>query len=81
MKEIEIIGISERHRGVGKNGKPYDFVVVAFKYADERMNGFNCGTCNLSGIYVDKGLTVGSKVQGVVMYKDYKPHIYCIVGI
>lgn len=80
MYELEIIGLGDRKVGE-KNGKITDCVTVAFRYHDERMHGYNCGTCLVSGKYLDQGLNVGSYCNAVVMFKDYKPYIYCIIDI
>lgn len=74
--EITIVGTGERKAGMGKTGKPYDFVPVAFTFEDKRMEGVNAACCNVpGGEFEQYGIRPGSVVEALVLYRNYQPYI------
>lgn len=82
---IEIVGVGLRKTGIGKSGKAYDFVEVAFKYPDKRMDGHNVGSCLLDGCkYEQYGVRLGSVHPAMLcFFKQDKKYVLgkvCLMG-
>lgn len=69
---IQIIGCGERKTGVGKNGKPYDFVNVHFTYENEYIEGKASGSFMCPGDKFEQyGLHVGSSVNVLLFFRNF----------
>lgn len=86
ITRAKIIGIGLRKKGVGQNGRPYDFVEVCFTYPTKKFDGVGCGTCVLDGSDLDDHkLVPGCEVNCFIGHKkvsewDYRPYIIGIAG-
>lgn len=70
--KIQIIGCGERKTGVGKNGKPYDFVNVHFAYATPYIEGKAVGSFMCPGDKFEQyGLCVGSEVNVLLFFRNF----------
>ncbi len=77
---VTFVGVGERRTGIGKNGKLYDIVNVAFTYDDKRMEGVNAGNCVIDGAELDKhNIYPGAECEVVLMYRNYQPYIAVIL--
>lgn len=72
--QIEIIGCGERKTGIGKNGRPYDFVNCHFTYADKYTDGKACGSFMCPGERFEQyGVRPGVTLNAIVFFKNYAP--------
>lgn len=78
--EIKIVGIGGRKTGIGKNGKPYDFVQVAYEYEDDYYDGMNVGSCPINyDVIESNNISVGSIISVCMGYKDYRSFILSVL--
>lgn len=77
--EIEVVGCGERRSGIGKTGKPYDFVTIHFVYQDKHTEGLAAGSCMVSGeVFESNRLQVGMRTEALLIYQNYKPVLYFV---
>ena len=79
---MKVLGVGLRRSGIGKNGKPYDFVECCFAYKSRNMEGVAAVTQIIPGETLDSmPLMPGITVDCLVSWSDYKPYVCAVVGL